>query len=76
LDLNSSSDFIVGENGVYKLKVIKKDDIRNDEQSINSNFINSFRNQLINSNRTTVSGNVYQSLKDGAEITDNRSAYY
>ena len=76
LDLNNISDFIVGENGVYKLKVIKKDDIRNDEQSINSNFINSFRNQLINSNRTTVSGNVYQSLKDGAEITDNRSAYY
>ena len=76
LDLNNISDFIVGENGVYKLKVIKKDDISNDEQSINSNFINSFRNQLINSNRTTVSGNVYQSLKDGAEITDNRSAYY
>lgn len=76
LYLNNISDFIVGENGVYKLKVIKKDDISNDEQSINSNFINSFRNQLINSNRTTVSGNVYQSLKDGAEITDNRSAYY
>ena len=42
LDLNNISDFIVGENGVYKLKVIKKDDISNDEQSINSNFINSF----------------------------------
>ena len=76
LDLNSTSDFIIGENGVYKLRVIKKDEINIDDSSVNFSFINSYRNQLINSNRTTVSGNVFQSLKDGAEITDNRSAYY
>ena len=76
LDLNSTSDFIIGENGVYKLRVIKKDEINIDDSSVNFSFINSYRNQLINSNRTTVSGNVFQSLKDGAEIIDNRSAYY
>ena len=74
--LNESSDFIIGENGVYKLKVIKRKDTNTNSDSIDSNFIISYKNQLLNSNRTSSFARVYESLKENAEVTDNRSVYY
>jgi len=76
LALNSVSDFIIGENGVYKIKVTKKDDNSKNDEYINTSFINSFRNQLINRNRSNLNGRVFESLKEKAEIIDNRSIYY
>ena len=74
--LNESSDFIIGENGVYKLKVIKRKDTNTSTDPIDSNFIISYKNQLLNSNRTSSFARVYESLKENAEVTDNRSVYY
>ena len=74
--LNSVSDFIIGENGVYKIKVTKKEEYSNDNETVNISFVNSFRNQLINRNRSSINAKVFESLKETSEITDNRSVYY
>ena len=71
-----TSDFIIGENGVYKLKVIKRKDTSSNNDPIDANFIISYKNQLLNSNRTSAFARVYESLKQNAEVTDNRSIYY
>lgn len=76
LALNSVSDFIIGENGVYKIKVTKKEEYSNDNETVNISFVNSFRNQLINRNRSSINAKVFESLKETSEITDNRSVYY
>lgn len=75
-NINESSDFIIGENGIYKLKVIKRKDTNTNSDSIDSNFIISYKNQLLNLNRTSSFARVYESLKENAEVTDNRSVYY
>ena len=75
-NLNETSDFIIGENGVYKLKVIRRNDINSNTDPIDSNFIISYKNQLLNLNRTSSFARVYESLKENAEVTDNRSVYY
>jgi peptidyl-prolyl cis-trans isomerase D len=75
-NINETSDFIIGENGIYKLKVIKRKDTNTNSDSIDSNFIISYKNQLLNLNRTSSFARVYESLKENAEITDNRSVYY
>ena len=75
-NLNETSDFIIGENGVYKLKVIRRNDINSNTDPIDSNFIISYKNQLLNTNRTSAFTRVYESLKENAEVTDNRSVYY
>jgi peptidyl-prolyl cis-trans isomerase D len=75
-NLNETSDFIIGENGVYKLKVIKRKDTSSSNDPIDANFIISYKNQLLNSNRTSAFPRVYESLKQNAEVTDNRSIYY
>ena len=75
-NINETSDFIIGENGIYKLKVIKRKDTNTNSDSIDSNFIISFKNQLLNLNRTSSFARVYESLKENAEVTDNRSVYY
>ena len=75
-NLNETSDFIIGENGVYKLKVIKRKDTSSSNDPIDANFIISYKNQLLNSNRTSAFARVYESLKQNAEVTDNRSIYY
>ena len=74
--INETSDFIIGENGIYKLKVIKRKDTNTNSDSIDSNFIISYKNQLLNLNRTSSFARVYESLKENAEVTDNRSVYY
>ena len=75
-NINETSDFIIGENGIYKLKVIKRKDTNTNSDSIDSNFIISYKNQLLNLNRTSSFARVYESLKENAEVTDNRSVYY
>ena len=75
-NINENSDFIIGENGIYKLKVIKRKDTNTNSDSIDSNFIISYKNQLLNLNRTSSFARVYESLKENAEVTDNRSVYY
>ncbi len=75
-NINETSDFIIGENGIYKLKVIKRKDTNTNSDSIDSNFIISYKNQLLNLNRTSSFARVYESLKENAEVIDNRSVYY
>ena len=74
--LNQTSDFIIGENGVYKLKVLNRKETGFKDDSIDANFVLSYKNQLLNSNRTSVFARVYESLKENAEVSDNRSIYY
>jgi len=74
--LNQTSDFIIGENGVYKLKVLNRKETGFKDNSIDANFIVSYKNQLLNSNRTSAFARVYESLKENAEVSDNRSIYY
>ena len=74
--LNQTSDFIIGENGVYKLKVLNRKETGFKDDSIDANFVVSYKNQLLNSNRTSVFARVYESLKENAEVSDNRSIYY
>jgi len=74
--LNQTSDFIIGENGVYKLKVLNRKETGFKDDSIDANFVVSYRNQLLNSNRTSAFARVYESLKENAEVSDNRSIYY
>ncbi|MDA9826849.1 peptidylprolyl isomerase [Flavobacteriaceae bacterium] len=74
--LNQTSDFIIGENGVYKLKVLNRKETGFKDDSIDANFVVSYKNQLLNSNRTSAFARVYESLKENAEVFDNRSIYY
>jgi len=70
VELNKISDFIVGENGVYKLKVIKKDKAGKLE-----NYL-SYANQLLVPSRSNVFNVVFQASKESTKIIDNRSTYY
>ena len=78
LDVNQVSDFIIGENGVYKIKVLKKNTVSDNEnyKSNKLNFIISYQNQLLNSSRPNLNNSVYQAIKEKADIEDNRSLYY
>ena len=78
LPLNQVSDFIIGENGVYKIKVLKKNTVSDNEnyKSNKLNFIISYQNQLLNSSRPNLNNSVYQAIKEKADIEDNRSLYY
>ena len=71
-------DFIIGENGVYKIKVLKKNIVSDSEnyESNKFNFIISYQNQLLNASRSNLDNSVYQSVKQKADIEDNRSLYY
>ena len=67
---NEVSDFIVGENGVYKIRVIKK------EISKGIESYEPYKNQLLQSKRPMSTNSLYVALKEIAEIEDNRSTYY
>ena len=67
---NEVSDFIVGENGVYKIRVIKK------EISKGIESYEPYKNQLLQSKRPMSTNSLYLALKEIAEIEDNRSTYY
>jgi hypothetical protein len=70
LDVNETSDFIIGENGVYKLKVLKKD-----KAEVLENY-SSYSNQLLQPSRANAQSGVFNSLKESAQIDDNRFKYY
>ena len=70
LKVDQISDFIIGENGVYKIKVTKKD------KSTGLDTYSSYQNQLLLSSRPGFNSTLYQALKESAEIIDNRSTYY
>jgi len=70
LKVDQISDFIIGENGVYKIKVTKKD------KSSGLDNYSSYQNQLLLSSRPSVNSTLYQAVKESAEIIDNRSTYY
>ena len=58
---NEESDFIVGQNGVYKIRVIKKD------SSMDLESYRAYKNQLIQSKRPTSTNSLYLALKENAE---------
>ena len=70
VELDQISDFIIGENGVYKLKVVKKN------KAVNLENYSSYSNQLLLPSRSNVLNGVFQSAKESAVIIDNRSVYY
>ena len=70
LKINEISDFIIGENGVYKIKVLKNN------KSSNLENYSSYKNQLLIPSRSNVLSNVFQAAKESSEIVDNRSTYY
>ena len=70
VELNQVSDFIVGENGVYKLKVIKID-----KSGELENYL-SYANQLLVPSRSNVFNDIFLASKEAVEIVDNRSSYY
>jgi len=70
LELNKTSDFIIGKNGVYKLKVIKKD------KAVELNNYSSFVNQLLIPSRSNIFNDIFIASKESIEIIDNRSSYY
>ena len=70
LEENEVSDFIVGENGVYKIRIIKK------ESSKEMESYEPYKNQLLQSKRPMSTNSLYLALKENAEIEDNRSIYY
>ena len=70
LQENEVSDFIVGENGVYKIKIIKK------QSSKEMESYEPYKNQLLQSKRPMSTNSLYLALKENAEIEDNRSIYY
>ena len=78
LDINQISDFIIGENGVYKIKVLKKNIVSDNEnyESNKFNFIISYQNQLLNASKSNLDNLIYQAVKEKADIEDNRSLYY
>ncbi|WP_350286251.1 peptidylprolyl isomerase [uncultured Croceitalea sp.] len=69
-DEGQVSGLIEGETGVFMLKVTKKE-----AGATLSNF-STFANTLTTSNRNAVNTAVYNALKEGAEIEDNRSTFY
>ena len=70
VELNQVSNFIVGENGVYKLKVIKID-----KSGELENYL-SYVNQLLVPSRSNVFNDIFLASKEAVEIVDNRSSYY
>ena len=70
LEINGISSLVEGESGVY---MIKLNALKNPEE-IES--YSAFENQLTNKLRTNLDFNIIQSLKNSADISDNRKGYY
>ncbi|WP_445384089.1 peptidylprolyl isomerase [Robiginitalea sp. IMCC44478] len=70
MDQGSTSGLLKGETGVYKLEVTN----REDAPSLD-NYA-PYANTLKNSLGTRVAADVYNALKEKAEIEDNRSVFY
>ncbi|MBT8187360.1 MAG: peptidylprolyl isomerase [Croceitalea sp.] len=70
LEEGATSGLIEGETGIFMIKVTKKT-----AAVTLPNYI-TFSNTLTTSNRNAVNSAVYNALKDGAEIEDNRATFY
>ena len=70
LEINGISSLVEGESGVYMIKL----NALKDPEEIES--YSAFENQLTNKLRTNLDFNIIQSLKNSAEISDNRKGYY
>ena len=70
LEINSISNLIEGETGVY---MVKLNSLKNADE-IES--YTPFENQLKNKYRSNIDFNIVQSLKKSANIIDNRNDYY
>jgi len=70
LEINGISSLVEGESGVYMIKL----NALKDPEEIES--YSAFENQLTNKLRTNLDFNIIQSLKNSADISDNRKGYY
>ena len=70
LEVNGISSLVEGESGVYMIKL----NALKDPEEIES--YSAFENQLTNKLRTNLDFNIIQSLKNSADISDNRKGYY
>ena len=71
LELNQVSDLFIGETGVYMIRLDKKNNSSNKPNSYTP-----FQKQLSSKYRTNLDFSVIESLKESADIDDNRSSYY
>ena len=67
---NQTSELLKGETGVFMVKVTKK------EEGITLSNFSTFANTLTTQNRNAVNNQVYNALKEGADIEDNRATFY
>ena len=70
LEINGISSLVEGETGIYMIKL----NSLKDPEEIES--YSAFENQLTNKLRTNLDFNIIQSLKNSADISDNRKGYY
>ncbi|UII74691.1 SurA N-terminal domain-containing protein [Flagellimonas sp. HMM57] len=70
MDQDKASGLIKGETGVFKVKVIKRE-----EAPTIDNF-STYANTLKTSASNRVNGDVYNALKEGSEIEDKRATFY
>ena len=70
--------FYLFEDLIFKIKVLKKSKVSDNENydSNKFNFIISYQNQLLNNSRSNLDNAVYQVAKETSDIVDNRSLYY
>ncbi len=66
LPVESVSDVIVGDMGVYKVKVVSEDEngSKTDINSLNRNL------------KASIGNHMYESLRKAADVSDNRSNFY
>lgn len=70
LNVGESSEPIIGNTGVYIIKIVDKPDLLNDPN------IPQLRQKISTSAKNLFSGRLIQSLKNNAKIEDNRSRFY
>ncbi|MBS9462002.1 SurA N-terminal domain-containing protein [Flagellimonas sp. 389] len=70
MEQDKASGLIKGETGVFKVKVTKK------EEAPQIDNFSTYANTLKTSASNRVNGDVYNALKEGAEIEDKRATFY
>ena len=66
----ATSDLIVGNRGLYKIKVVNK------EIAIDISNYSAYQSTLRNEEYRRINTSVYEALKSAASIEDNRALYY
>ena len=65
-----TSELLKGDSGVFLVQVNKKTD------AVDLPNFSTYSTNLTTSNRNQVNGSVYNAMKEGAEIEDNRATFY